>query len=170
MSFSELSAQRYSVRDFAPTAVEADKLQAVLQAGRLAPTACNNQPQQIFVAQSQKALGVLRDITPCVFNAPVVLILTARVAEAWVSPFSKQSSAETDVSIVGTHMMLQAAELGLGSTWVQWANLAQVKAQLNLPEDCTVYGLLVLGYPSEQAQPAPLHSQRKPLEATVHFL
>jgi nitroreductase len=170
MSFSELSAQRYSVRDFAPTPVEEEKLQAVLAAGRLAPTACNNQPQHIFVAQSQQALETLRAITPCVFNAPVVLVLAARESEAWVNPFSKHNSAETDISIVGTHMMLQAADLGLGSTWVQWADLEVVKKNLGLPEDVTVYGLLNIGYPSKKAQPAPQHTSKKDLQETVTWL
>jgi nitroreductase len=167
MSFSELSAQRYSVRDYASTPVEEEKLQAVLAAGRQAPTACNNQPQQIYVAQSEPALEVLKAITPCIYNAPVVLVLAAREAEAWVNPNSGRNSAETDVSIVGTHMMLQAAELGLGTTWVQWADLAAVKAKLGLPEDVTVYGLLDLGYPSEKAAPAPQHSDKKELKETV---
>jgi nitroreductase len=167
MSFHDLSAQRYSVRDFAPTPVEEEKLQAILATGRLAPTACNNQPQQIFVAESQQALDALRAITPCVFNAPVVLVLAARESEAWVNPFSQHNSAETDISIVGTHMMLQAAELGLGSTWVQWADLAAVKEKLALPEDVTVYSLLNLGYPSEKAEPAPQHTQKKELQETV---
>lgn len=170
MNFSDLIAQRYSVRDFSPQPVEEEKILAILTAGRLAPTACNNQPQRFYVARSGPALETLREITPCVFNAPVVIVLAGRAAEAWVNPFSGRDSLETDVSIAGTQMMLQAAELGLGSTWVQWADLEQVRARLGLPEEVTVLGLLNVGYPSERAEPAPQHTRRRPLEETVRYL
>lgn len=170
MSFFELAANRYSVRDFLPRQIEPDKLEKILQAGKLAPTAHNNQPQQIYVVQEPKMLAELKDLTRCVFNAPTVLLMGGKPAEAWVNPFSDHDSCEMDVSIVATHMMLQAAELGIGSTWVCYAPLEEIKNKLNLPKEITLYALLILGYPSDSAKPSPMHCKRKELEHTVHYV
>ena len=109
----------------------------------------------------------MRGITQCAYNAPVILILTGRKSEGWVNPFDNKDSTETDVSIVATHMMLEAADLNVGSTWVGWADLERIKKEFDLPSDVTVYGLLNLGYPADASVPAPQHSDRKPLNETV---
>lgn len=167
MSFSELAASRYSVRDFLPLPVAEETLQAILEAGRVAPTACNNQPQRIYILRRPELLEKIRAITPCAFNAPLILLFGASGAEAWKNPFSQHSSAEMDASIVATHLMLQAAELGVGSTWVAWADWAKVEQAFDVPEGVKLYGLLALGYASEKGTPAPQHSKRKPLTDTT---
>lgn len=116
MKFSELAAQRYSVRRFDSRPVEQDVLDQILETGRLAPTAKNLQPQRIYVVRSEALLAKLRAITTMTFDAPQVLIICADPSEAWVNPFNGRSSAEMDASIVAAHMMLQMQELGIGST------------------------------------------------------
>ena len=171
MSMLDVMQARYSVRHYdEQRPVEAEKLAAVLEAGRLAPTAVNGQPQRLFVVKSPEALGKLRAFTRCAFNAPVVVVLAGETSEAWVSPFNGRNSCEMDVSIVATHMMLEAQAQGLGSLWVCYADLARVKEALKLPESVTLYGLLDLGYPAEDAAPSEQHGSRKPLEETVSFL
>lgn len=170
MTFLELARARYSVRKFAETPVEEEKLQAVLQAGACAPTAKNLQPQRIYVLQSEAAVARIRGITRCAFNAPVVLLICGDVNEGWVNPFNNRNSTEMDCSIVTTHMMLAARELGLGSTWVCWFDTEGAKKLFGLPQDQEVYALLPLGYPAEDAHPSSMHGSRKPLEETVKYL
>ena len=106
MEYSELIKNRYTVRDFKPDAIPQDILDKILTAGQLAPTACNKQPQQIYIVRKPELIQKMRGITQCAYNAPVILILAGRKSEGWVNPFDNKDSTETDVSIVATHMML----------------------------------------------------------------
>ena len=167
MSYVELIKNRFTVRDFKADLIEEDKLREILEAGRVAPTACNKQPQRIFVVKKPELIEKLREITRSAYNAPVVLLLGGNREEAWKNPYSNMDSTETDVAIVTTQMMLRAEDLGIGSTWVQWADFARIKEELPIPEDVTLYGMLNLGYAAESAAPAPQHSSRKELDETV---
>lgn len=170
MTFLELARARYSVRKFAETPVEEEKLQAVLQAGACAPTAKNLQPQRIYVLQSEAAVARIRGITRCAFNAPVVLLICGDTGEGWVNPFNDRNSTEMDCSIVTTQMMLQAQELGLGTTWVCWFDTEAVKKVFGLPVGIEPFALLPLGYPAADCAPSPMHANRKPQEETVKYL
>lgn len=170
MDFTELAAQRYSVRNYADRPVEPEKIQAVLEAGRLAPTAKNLQPQRIHVIQSPEALAKIREVTRFAFNAPVVLICCGDVTKGWVNPYTQFNHTETDVAIVNCHMMLKATELGLGSLWVGMFDPQKVTDTFELPEQEIPFALLLLGYAAENAAPAPAHSVRKPLSETVSWL
>ena len=118
MDFLELARERYSVRKFAPKKVENEKLDAVLEAGRLAPTAVNYQPQRILVLDSEESLGKLRDCTPYHFSAPLALIVCYDDTTSWKRSYDGKDIGKGDTSIVTTQMMLEAAALGLGTTWV----------------------------------------------------
>ena len=170
MKFSELAAQRYSVRRFDSRPVEQDVLDQILETGRLAPTAKNLQPQRIYVVRSEALLAKLRTITTMTFDAPQVLIICADPSAARATPFNGRSSAELDASIVAAHMMLQMQELGIGSTWVCWFDTEKVKQALALPESVEPYCLLPFGYPSAGCRPSRQHDQRKPLDQTVQYL
>ena len=170
MELFELAKARYSVRKFADKPVEEEKLQKVLAAGALAPTAKNQQPQRIYVLKSPEAIAKIRGITRCAFDAPVVLMVCGDTTEAWVNPFNNRSSAEMDCSIVATQMMLQAQELGLGTCWACWFDTAKTKEAFAIPENEEVFAILPLGYPAEDCKPAGLHFSRKGLEETVTVL
>ena len=167
MELLELAKARYSVRKFAEKPVDEEKLQKVLAAGACAPTAKNQQPQKIYVLESEDAIEKIRGITRCAFNAPVVLMVCGCKDQAWVNPFNDRSSAEMDCSIVTTQMMLQAQELGLGTCWVCWFDTKQTKEAFNIPENEEVFALLPLGYPAESSHPSSMHDSRKALEETV---
>ena len=167
MELLELAKARYSVRKFAEKPVEEEKLQKVLAAGACAPTAKNQQPQKIYVLESEDAIEKIRGITRCAFNAPVVLMVCGCKDQAWINPFNDRSSAEMDCSIVTTQMMLQAQELGLGTCWVCWFDTKQTKEAFNIPENEEVFALLPLGYPAESSHPSSMHDSRKALEETV---
>jgi len=164
MSFMELARARYSVRSFKDTPIEEEKLSLILEAGRIAPTACNNQPQKIYVAKSEDARKTLAGVCRCTFDAPVILVVCYDRTRNWKNKLMPgYESGETDAAIVCTHMMLEAAELGIGSCWVGYFNADRVSEVLGLPENVTVSALLPMGYPADDAKPLPLHDQyRKP--------
>jgi nitroreductase len=169
MTFLELAENRYSVRKFSPRPVEDDKLALVLQAGRLAPTAKNMQPQRILVVKSAEALEKLNKCSPCIYGAPSALVVCYDKSASWVRNPDNQNYGEVDAVIVATHMMLQAQELGLGTVPVGIFDTDGLRREFSLPENLVPSLVLPLGYPAEDAMPAPMHGQRKPLDETVRF-
>ena len=168
MNFYELAKSRYSVRKFKPDAVEEEKLNKIIEAGRIAPTACNFQPQRVFVAKSNEARQKLKKVCACTFDAPVILVVCYDIEKSWKNKLMPPyQSGETDASIVATHMMLQAWELGIGSCWVGWFNEANVRKELNLPDNLVVSCLLPMGYASEEAKPSKDHNSYLDINETV---
>lgn len=168
MTFLELAKLRYSVRSFKDTPIEEEKLNLILEAGRIAPTACNNQPQRIYVAKSEESRKKLASVCRCTFDAPVILVVCYDRSRDWKNKLLPgYESGETDAAIVCTHMMLQAADLGIGSCWVGYFNAQTVAEVLELPENVAVSALLPIGYAAENAQPAPLHTQYRDFADTI---
>lgn len=171
MEFFETIRTRSAVRGMDPTRkVESEKLEAILEAGRTAPTAKNMQPQRIFVLQSPEALQLAEELTVCTFHAPVILLICADKEEAWKHYLTGEPRAETDAAIVTTHMMLAAHALGLGSTWVARFDTVLAAQCLQLPANVVPYAMLPIGYPAEDAPESPNHGVRKPLSDTVTYL
>lgn len=160
--FLALARKRYSCRSFSSRNIPDDILNQVLEAGRVAPTACNKQPVKVWVLRSPNAITrivPLRDI----FGAPVVLAVGAKADEAWVRGYDGKNGAEVDAAIVGTHLMLAAADLGLGSVWVGSFDPSRLHALFPEMAGYEVVLLLPLGYPARDAAPNPRHTERKPL-------
>ena len=168
-TFLELAADRCSVRKFKDVPVEKEKLDKILQAGRIAPTACNYQPQRVLVINTPEGLEKLKKCTSCHFNAPLALLTFVNTDECWQRQYDGQTSEFVDGSIVTTHMMLEAAELGIGSCWVMWFDPEAVRREFNVPEDLVPVSLLPMGYPADGYQPSPKHSQIRPAEETVIY-
>lgn len=169
--FLEMAAERYSVRKYKADLVEEEKIAAILEAARLAPTACNYQPQKIYVVKSEEKRAALAKLTPCTFNAPVVFVVgydADRSAKGLIT--DTHDFGDTDAAIVCTHMMLEAHEQGLGSCWVGYFNEAAVKEALGLPENVRVRDFLPVGYPADDAKPAPLHQKSRVLDDMVEIL
>lgn len=168
MHFQELAKARYSVRSFQDKPIEKEHMDLILEAGRVAPTACNFQPQKIYVAKSAEARAKLASVCRCTFDAPVILVVCYDRTRDWKNKLMPgYESGETDAAIVCTHMMLQAFELGVGSCWVGYFNAQTVAEVLGLPENVTVSALLPMGYPAQDAKALPLHSQFRDLADTV---
>lgn len=168
MTFQELAHARYSVRSFQDTPIREAHLQLILEAGRVAPTACNNQPQKIYIAKSEESRKKLASVCRCTFDAPLILVVCYDRTRDWKNKLMPgYESGETDAAIVCTHMMLQAFELGIGSCWVGYFNAQAVSDVLGLPEHVTVSALLPMGYPAEDAQPLPLHSKFRDFADTI---
>ena len=168
MTFLELAKDRWSVRSYKDTPIEEEKMQLILEAGRVAPTAKNFQPQRIYVVKSPEARQKLKSICRCTWDAPVILVVAYdrdRVCQSRMMP--GHDSGEKDVSIVCTHMMLQAWELGIGSCWVGLFNADEVSAVLGLPEQYRVVTLMPMGYPAENAEPLHLHYEFRDMDDMV---
>ena len=171
MTFQELAHARYSVRSFQDMPIGEEKMKLILEAGRVAPTACNNQPQKIYVARSAEARKKLASVCRCTFDAPVILVVCYDRSRDWKNKLQPgYESGETDAAIVCTHMMLQAFELGIGSCWVGYFNANDVSLALGLPENLTVSALLPMGYPAENAAPLPLHTQYRDFADTIEVI
>jgi nitroreductase len=164
MNFKELAAARYSLRQFRDKAVERDKVDLILEAARNAPTAANKQPQRILVISDPAGLEKIDACTRCRFAAPLVFIICYDKNDAWVRKFDGAHSGEIDASIVTTQMMLQAADAGLGTTWVMHFDPARTREEFALPPHIIPVALLPTGYPADDAAPAAFHSQRHPLD------
>lgn len=164
MSFVELAQARYSCRAFAEKPVENEKLKQILEAGRLAPTATNAQPVTVLVLKSDSALDKLRSLTRMVYNAPVVLLVCYDTAISWKASNYKDSfdAGVMDASIVATHMMLAAKDIGLDTLWARAFNAADVAKAFDLPETVHVACILDVGYADlEKGGPSPRHPIRK---------
>ena len=171
MELIKAMEDRYSVRDFADKPIEEEKLRQILEAGRIAPTAANKQPQRIYVIQSPEGLEKIRALTRCAFNAPAVLLFVYDEEAVWKSPLEPGfNSGHQDVSIVATHMMLAAWDLGIGSCWVNFFPNTDTAKAFGLPESEKAVLLLPIGYPGEKAAPSPMHSMYKPMEELAKFL
>lgn len=168
MAFIDLARERYSERRFAPDTIESEKLEQILEAGRLAPTAHNRQPQRILVAQTPEGLAKVDKCTECRFGAPVVLVLAYDMTVASRHP-DVVDFGIVDTSIVGTHMMLAAAELGIHSCWVGLIDPSELRRQFAIPRSYRVISIMSLGYPSERSHPAPLHSRSKDISQLVFY-
>ncbi len=169
MSFLKLAKERYSVRNYEAKKVSEETLRRILEAGRVAPTAANIQPQRIIVVQSEEGFEKLRKGTN-IFNAPIVLIVCGDKKNVWIRPQDGKDMVDIDASIVSTHMMMQAQDEGLGSLYITWFDKVIIKKEFNLPEHIMPVNLLLIGYPEDQKPSADRHEkQRKKLEDTVFF-
>ena len=170
MEFKEVIRERFSCRKYSAKEIEREKLDAVLEAGRLAPTAKNLQEQHIYVVQSAEALAKIDRVTPCRYGAPTVLVVAFDKNNVFTYPGGKRDSGVEDASIVATHMILAAADEGLGSCWINFFEPEKMAAELGLPENEEVLMMLDLGYAADGVKSTPGHSARKPLSDTVSWL
>ena len=169
-AFMQILESRYSCHSFSNYPVPETKLNMILEAGRLAPSAKNNQPTRIWVVKSEEALARLRAVHPC-YGAPMVLIVGCRNEEAWVRESDGVNAGKTDAAIVLTHLMLTATDAGLANMWIWDFDPSKIREALPETREHGIYGILAIGYPAEgKGAPTELHSERKPLEKIVTVL
>ena len=169
MDFFKLASERYSVRKFTGTHLPKETVDKILAAGHVAPTGCNYQPQRILVLNTDESIQKLKDCTKCHFGAPTAMLVCYHKDETWTRPYDGAKSAPVDACIVTTHMMLMAHTLGVGSTWVMHFNPIKMREAFHIPENIEPVALLVMGYPAEDATPAPQHDTFRPLEELVCY-
>lgn len=157
MDFLELSRSRFSVVDYSEQPVEQEALDQILDAALAAPTACNNQPQRILVIADDESREKLSRAVPLRYHVPAAFLVCYDETACWVRPFDRKSSGDIDASIVATHMMLEATDLGLGSIWVMYWDPQKVKEEFALPEHIVPVALLIVGHRGGNAAPRKGH-------------
>lgn len=169
--FLSLAEERFSVRNYQDKPIEPEKMEKILEAAKIAPTAANHQPFRIYILESKEALETIRRITPCAFNAPVVLLMTYDTNEQWKNVQEPGiASGQEDVSIAATHMMLEAWDLGIASCWVNAFPNSQAAEAFHIPKSEKVVLLMPLGYADPSAVPSPKHKQFRAMEEVVKKL
>ena len=169
MDFIELAKKRYSVRSYSNKKVEPEKLNRILQAAHVAPTAANLQPVHLIVVQDEDGLDKIGKGAN-IYGAPLAIIVCADHNKAWVRPFDKKQTCDIDASILTDHMMMEATELGLGSVWVCYFQPEVIKKEFCLPDNMEPINILVIGYSAEPPIDPERHSQmRIPMEKLVSY-
>lgn len=166
MKFLELAKQRVSIRSYTKRPVSKKMLNEVLEAGRLAPTACNYQPFQFVVVQEPEHLAALAEGYSADWfkEAPVVIAICTQASKAWKrKKYDDRSYVDVDAAIAADHMTLAAVELGLGTCWVGAFNPKIIRKALQVPRSIEPLILLTLGHPDEKGRP----KQRKTLDELV---
>jgi nitroreductase len=155
MDFGELIAKRYSVRAYKADPVPEGLLARVLEAARLAPTAANRQPFQVFVVRTAGREAELRKVyhRHWFTQAPLVLCVCTAPAQAWVRSFDGKCYADVDAAIAMDHMILAATEAGLGTCWIAAFDPAAAREALKLPEGIEPVLFTPLGYPADELGP-----------------
>ena len=167
MELSEVIAKRYSVRAYTDAPVEDEKLAAVLEAARLAPTAANRQPFQLIVLHTAGRQEEISRIyrRPWFSQAPLLIAVCSISSQAWVRESDRFNARLIDAAIAADHLILTAASLGLGTCWVAAFNVEAARSVLRLPPEAEPVIFTPLGYPADQQGPR----ERKPLEALVRY-
>jgi nitroreductase len=164
MEFLELIKERYSVRAYTPDPVEEEKLEKVLEAARLAPTAANRQPFQLIVIHTEGREEELYDIyRKAWFVEPPLVVCACGVKERGWTRRDGKSYVDVDVAIVMDHLILAAANEGLGTCWVGAFDPDAARRVLGLPEGVEPIAFTPLGYPADE----PGSKKRRPLDELV---
>lgn len=159
MDFLSLAKKRYACRQYLDRKVEAEKLAAILEAGRVAPTGANYQPQRLIVIESKEGMERLARCTRD-FGAPLAIIVCADTSAAWTRRYDGKMIGDIDASIVTDHMMLEAAAQGLDTLWVCMFKPEAVRAEFNLPDEVVPVNILIVGYGAGEA-PRPSATPRR---------
>lgn len=170
MEFNEVIKNRFSCKKFDGRQVDKEQLDAILEAGRLAPTAKNLQEQHIYVVQSQEGLAKLDKLTPCRYGASTVAVVAFDKTNVFTYPGEKRDSGVEDATIVATHMMLAAHAQGVDSCWINFFDPEIMAKELGMNENEEVLMMLDLGYGVEGTQPLATHIKRKDISELVSYL
>lgn len=193
MDFMDISKMRVTVRKFSQKPVEEEKIEKILEAGRWSPTAVNAQPQRVLVLNTPENLAKVKEFCSfgydqkyvdlskecddkangkinIYYGAPLVLFVCYDKTACWTHPQNGKSSGATDGTIVATHMMLEAASIGLGTIWISYFDEGKAKELLNIPETWQPVCMIYIGYPADDFVPnTKLGCHRKPLNETCFY-
>lgn len=176
MELKQIIEERRSIRKYAGKPVEREKINACLQAARLAPSACNSQPWHFIVLDDPKvkeafckeAFSGVYNMTKFAAAAPVLVAVVSdkgNFASRIGNFFRRTEFYLVDQGISCEHFVLRAHDLGLGTCWIGWLNSDKAEKFLGLPKGKKVEHLLAVGYPAENPEPRP----RKPFEEMVSY-
>jgi len=168
-NFLELAKARYSVRNYLDRQVEEDKLNYVVECGRIAPSAANFQPWHIIVIRE---LEIRRRMVtyprPFFLEAPVILVICGDHNLGWKRRDGKDHT-DIDAAIITDHMTLAATEQGLGTCWICNFDAVQCREILQLPANIEPIVCLTLGYPGKEPDDRARHLVRKEMKEIIHL-
>ena len=167
MSFEEIIRKRTAVRKFSDKKLEKEKLDKILEAGRLAPTAKNSQPIKIYVIKSEEGISNLDKATRCRYGASTVLIVCGNKEEAYHKV--EYSTYEMDSCIVATHMMLEATNVGVDNIWIESYDENILRKEFDIPNEYIPVCILPLGYKIDDCPINPMHDKRKSIDELVEY-
>lgn len=171
MDLLKLFNERYSERSFSSEKIEDEKLDKILEAGRISPTAKNNQPQRFFVIKSNEGLEKAKNITPKPLDAPIIILFCYDKTVVWQNPndkvFENYNSGEQDCSIAATQMMYLAQSMGIHSLWIRGYDSSKIFDNFDITENMVPVFMLALGYPSKDAKPSSRHFERNDIDYFV---
>lgn len=167
MEFNDVLNRRYSCRAFAAQGVEPEKVDRILEAGRIAPTAVNKQPVHIWAVSCPEMLEAIKGMTRFNYGAPLLLAVGCRPAEAWVRRYDGKNGAEVDAAIVATYLMLAAENEGLATLWVGSFDPFLLRKILPGTEGYELVAMINVGYPAPDSKPSAMHGSRKPVGELV---
>lgn len=164
MDFYEVIRTRRSIRAYKRNSVEEDKLQRILNAANLAPSAANRQPIHFIIVKDDKTKQRLKDAykQQWFFTAPIIICACSIPDKAWKRNDGKEY-VDVDVAIAMDHLILAASAEGLGTCWIAAFKPKVVKEALNIPDNIEPVALTPLGYPEVIPEP----TYRKPLSEIV---
>ncbi len=169
MDFITIAKKRCSIRSYTEQQVEPEKLEKILEAAHVAPTAANLQPVHLIAVQSAEGLAKIGKAAN-IYSAPLAIIVCADHSKAWVRPFDQKQTGDIDASILTDHMMLQATELGLGSVWICYFKPDVLSREFDLPTNLEPINILAIGYAGEDFADMERHSQmRIPVSELVSY-
>ena len=160
MDFTTLIQNRYSCRAFSPKPVEQKKVDRILEAGRIAPTAVNRQPVHVWAVSDPCVLASIRGVTRSNYGAPLILVVGCRPGDAWVRRYDNKNGAEVDASIVATYLMLAAENEGLATLWVGSFDPALLAGILPSTDGYELVAMINVGYAAEGSAPSEKHWSR----------
>lgn len=160
MSFIEIAKKRYSVRKYSDRAVESEKLEKIIEAAHVAPTAANLQPVKLIVVQSEEGLNKLGKAANT-YDAPIAIIVCADHSKAWIRPFDGKKTTDIDATILTDHMMHEATELGLGTCWVCYFKADIISKEFRLPDNLEPINILAIGYADEIPADSNRHANER---------
>ena len=163
MEFNNVIQNRYSCRAFAARAIEQEKVDRILEAGRIAPTAVNKQPVHVWAVSNPDTLEAIKGITRSNYGAPLLLVVGCRPSDAWVRRYDGKNGAEVDASIVATYLMLAAENEGLATLWVGSFDPALLKGILPGTDGYDLVAMINVGYPASDSTPSAMHGNRIPM-------
>ena len=170
MDFNTVIQRRYSCRSFSHQPVDQKKVDRILDAGRIAPTAVNKQPVHVWAVTNPDMLDAIKGVTRSNYGAPLILVVGCRPSEAWVRRYDGKNGAEVDASIVATYLMLAAENEGLATLWVGSFDPALLKGILPDTAGYELVAMINVGYPAEGSEPSAMHGRRISMEEFVTIL
>ncbi|MGI6720965.1 MAG: nitroreductase family protein [Anaerovoracaceae bacterium] len=170
MTFLELVKERYSCRKLKKDPIDDKLLQQIIEAAYVAPTSKNSQPFKIWVARSDDALKKVVAACKQDLGGSVAIVVGYSSGEAWVRPYDGHDFSENDAAIAATHIMMEIQDLGLAACWL--GNFEPEKLRAEFPE-MKDYGLIAvfqIGYPAEDAEPSPRHTEFRDRDEIIEVL